>query len=59
LAATEQRARTEIDRLLTAAGWAVQDFKAADIHAALGVAVFEFVLAATGAFLDSQLRHQR
>lgn len=34
----EQRAREEIDRLLAAAGWVVQDFKQADIHAALGVA---------------------
>ena len=30
----EQEARAEIDRLLAAAGWSVQDFKAADIHAA-------------------------
>jgi type I restriction enzyme R subunit len=44
LATPEQRARTEIDRLLTAAGWAAQDFKAADIHAAPGVALREFEL---------------
>jgi type I restriction enzyme R subunit len=40
----EQRARAEIDRLLTAAGWTVQDLKAADIHAARGVALREFEL---------------
>lgn len=40
----EQRARQEIDRLLTAAGWAVQDFKAADLSAARGVALREFPL---------------
>ena len=34
----EERARQSIDRLLTAAGWAVQDFKAADLTAARGVA---------------------
>ncbi len=41
----EQRARYEIDRLLTAAGWAVQDVAAANIHAARGVAVRELPLA--------------
>ena len=40
----EQEARAAIDRLLTAAGWAVQDFKSADIHAARGVALREFPL---------------
>jgi len=40
----EERARQSIDRLLTAAGWAVQDFKAADLHAARGVALREFPL---------------
>jgi type I restriction enzyme R subunit len=40
----EERARQQIDRLLTAAGWGVQDFKAADIHAARGVALREFEL---------------
>ena len=33
---SEQHARKSIDQLLAAAGWAVQDFKAADIHAARG-----------------------
>ena len=40
----EAAARAEIDRLLTAAGWAVQDFKQADIHAARGVAIRAFQL---------------
>jgi len=40
----EQQARRTIDRLLTAAGWAVQDFKAADLTAARGVALREFEL---------------
>ncbi len=40
----EQQARAEIDRLLTAAGWSVQDFKSANIHAARGVALREFQL---------------
>ena len=40
----EQLARREIDRLLALAGWAVQDFKAADLHAARGVALREFEL---------------
>jgi type I site-specific restriction endonuclease len=48
----EQKARGAIDRLLTAAGWAVQDFKAADIHAARGVAIREFVLDAGQGFAD-------
>jgi type I restriction enzyme R subunit len=38
--------------LLTAAGWSVQDFKAADIHAARGVAIREFVLDAGQGFAD-------
>jgi hypothetical protein len=48
----KERARQSIDRLLTAAGWAVQDFKAADIHAARGVAIREFVLDAGQGFAD-------
>jgi len=59
MASPEERARQEIDRLLAAAGWAVQDFKAANIHAARGVAIREFVLAATTAPFCSQLYHQR
>lgn len=42
----EARARAEIDRLLAAAGWHVCDYKAADIHAARGVALREFELTA-------------
>ncbi len=49
---SEQEARKSIDRLLAAAGWAVQDFKAADIHAARGVAIREFVLDAGQGFAD-------
>ncbi|MBL8540958.1 MAG: DEAD/DEAH box helicase family protein, partial [Betaproteobacteria bacterium] len=41
---SEQEARVEIDALLTAAGWAVQDYKRSDIHAARGVALREFQL---------------
>ena len=40
----EQHARQTIDQLLTAAGWAVQDFKAANLQAARGVALREFEL---------------
>ena len=40
----EQRAREEIDRLLRAAGWAVQDVRDTDIHSARGVAVRVFPL---------------
>jgi type I restriction enzyme R subunit len=42
--APEEKARAEIDRLLAAAGWAVQDLKSANIHAAPGVALREFKL---------------
>ena len=44
MSSPEQQARAEIDRLLTAAGWVVQDFKASDLHAARGVALREFEL---------------
>jgi type I restriction enzyme, R subunit len=40
----EDQARAEIDRLLAAAGWSVQNFKSANIHAAQGVALREFKL---------------
>jgi hypothetical protein len=40
----EERARQSIDRPLTAAGWAVQDYEAADLTAARGVALREFEL---------------
>ncbi len=42
----EARARVEIDRLLTEAGWHVCDLKEANIHGARGVAVREFPLEA-------------
>jgi len=44
----EQQARREIDRLLNAAGWAVQDVDKASIHAARGVAIREFPLPGHG-----------
>jgi type I restriction enzyme R subunit len=40
----EQHARQTIDQPLTAAGWAVQDFKAANLQAARGMALREFEL---------------
>jgi type I restriction enzyme R subunit len=40
----EDRARENIDRLLTAAGWIVQDRKAVNLAAGRGVAVREFPL---------------
>jgi type I restriction enzyme, R subunit len=40
----ERDARAEIDRLLSAAGWSVEDLKAANIHASRGVALREFPL---------------
>ena len=38
----EQAARENIDRLLTQAGWAVQDKKSIDFNTSLGVAVREY-----------------
>ena len=40
----EEEARQEIDRLLEAAGWQVQDYKNLNLGAALGVAISEFPL---------------
>ena len=40
----EAKARVEIDRMLAAAGWAVQDAARANLSASRGVAVREFVL---------------
>jgi type I restriction enzyme, R subunit len=48
----EQQAREEIDRLLQAAGWAVQDMAAVDLHAARGVAIREFPLEGGLGFAD-------
>ncbi|MGE0876241.1 MAG: hypothetical protein AB7O31_16385 [Burkholderiales bacterium] len=42
----EEQARAGIDRLLAAAGWAVQPYAQADIHAARGVALRELPLQA-------------
>ena len=44
----EQEARLQIDALLEAAGWQVQDAKAAHIHAARWVAIREFSLPGHG-----------
>lgn len=48
----EERARQEIDRLLTAAGWAVQDLGSANLGAAPGVAIREFQLLPGHGFAD-------
>lgn len=48
----EQLARADIDRLLSAAGWAVQDVNTASLHAARGVALREFPLDAGFGFAD-------
>jgi type I restriction enzyme, R subunit len=40
----EEEARQEIDRLLQAAGWQVQDYKNLNLGASPGVAVREFPL---------------
>ena len=48
----EQKARVEIDRLLTAAGWSVCDSKQANIRASRGVAIRNFTLADGYGFAD-------
>src|SRR5580704_10183987 len=48
----EDRARAEIDRLLTAAGWLIQNRKDADITAGRGVAIREFPLKSGHGFAD-------
>ena len=50
--APEQAARTEIDKLLTAAGWLVQQRGEADVSAAQGVAICEFPLKTGHGFAD-------
>ncbi len=40
----EQQARDQIDRMLDAAGWAVQDLARANLHARRGVVIREFPL---------------
>ena len=51
----EELARIEIDRLLKAAGWAVQPVKEANIHAARGVALCNFQLKDGHGFADYML----
>jgi len=46
--APEQEARQKIDQLLQAAGWVVQDYKAANIRVGRGVALREFPLPGYG-----------
>ena len=48
----EQQARAEIDRLLQAAGWAVQSADAVNLHAARGVALREFPLESGHGYAD-------
>ena len=48
----EEQARTEIDRLLEAAGWTVIDLSKANIQASRGVAIREFPLADGHGFAD-------
>jgi len=50
--APEAQARLKIDELLEAAGWLVCDAKAANIHAARGVAIREFPLVSGHGFAD-------
>jgi type I restriction enzyme R subunit len=50
--APEAEARLKIDKLLEAAGWLVCDGKAANIHAARGVAIREFSLVTGHGFAD-------
>lgn len=48
----EQQARADIDRLLRGAGWAVHDYRSANVHAARRVAIREFGLAAGSGTAD-------
>ena len=52
MTAPERQTRIEIDRLLAAAGWLVQDVAHANLHAGRGVAIREFPLAAGFGFAD-------
>jgi len=51
----EDLARADIDRLLKAAGWAVQPYAEANIHAARGVAICNFTLEKGYGFADYML----
>jgi type I restriction enzyme R subunit len=55
VASPEHRARAEIGRLLTAAGWSVQDVKATNLLAARGVAIRECPLEAGLGYADHLL----
>ena len=48
----EDRARANIDRLLTAAGWLIQNRDSVNIEAGRGVAIREFPLAPGHGFAD-------
>ena len=48
----EDEAREQIDAMLDAAGWAVQDAAKANIHAARGVALRNFALKTGHGFAD-------
>ena len=48
----EQEARIEIDKLLSAAGWAVQPRDQADLTAAVGIAICEYPLKKGHGFAD-------
>jgi type I restriction enzyme R subunit len=48
----EDRARANIDRLLTAAGWLIQNRNEVNIEASRGVAIREFQLAPGHGFAD-------
>ena len=52
MANPEQQVRLEIDRLLLAAGWLVQDVAGVNLHIADGVAVLEFPLNPGHGFAD-------
>ncbi len=51
----EARARVEIDRMLDAAGWAVQDVASVNLSQGRGVAVHEFVMRSPHGRADRQL----
>jgi type I restriction enzyme, R subunit len=48
----EDRARANIDRLLTAAGWLIQNRNSINIEAGRGIAIREFPLASGHGFAD-------
>jgi Type I site-specific restriction-modification system, R (restriction) subunit and related helicases len=55
MAESEKIARENIDKLLDAAGWRIQDVASANIHAARGVAIREFPLKSGYGFADYML----